>query len=80
MLAPALAPLVASDDAFFATNAALLRNTSVINLLDGCATSLPALATAKLPVGLMVWGPAMADDAILEASLAIESALRAIDR
>lgn len=80
MLAPALAPLVASDDAFFATNAALLRNTSVINLLDGCATSLPALATAKLPVGLMVWGSAMADDAILEASLAIESALRAIDR
>lgn len=80
MAAPALAPLLASDDAFFATNAALLRNTSVVNLLDGCALSLPALATAHLPVGLMVWGTAMTDDSILEASLAIEAALRAVDR
>ena len=75
MLAPPIAPLVASDERFFETNARLLRNPSVVNLLDGCALSLPCPADGPLPVGLMVWGPALADDAILGASLAIEAAL-----
>jgi aspartyl-tRNA(Asn)/glutamyl-tRNA(Gln) amidotransferase subunit A len=41
MVAPPLAPLIASDDAFFATNGMLLRNPSAVNFLDGCALSLP---------------------------------------
>ena len=36
IVAPLLHPLRASDEAFFATNALLLRNPSVVNLLDGC--------------------------------------------
>ncbi len=75
MVAPAMAPLLASDEQFFATNALLLRNPSVVNLLDGCALSLPCPAEGPLPVGLMIWGPAMTDDAVLDASLAIEAAL-----
>jgi len=78
MLAPPLAPLVASDEAFFATNAALLRNPSAVNFLDGCALSLPCHARGELPVGLMVWGPALCDDAVLDASLAIETALEPV--
>ena len=74
-IAPALAPLLASDEAFFAANGALLRNPSVVNLLDGCALSLPCHAPGEWPVGLMVWNGAMCDDTVLGASLAIEAAL-----
>jgi amidase/aspartyl-tRNA(Asn)/glutamyl-tRNA(Gln) amidotransferase subunit A len=74
-LAAPLAPLQQDDDAFFAVNAALLRNPSVVNLLDGCAVSLPCQAPGALPVGLMVWGAAMCDHTVLEVSASIESAL-----
>jgi amidase/aspartyl-tRNA(Asn)/glutamyl-tRNA(Gln) amidotransferase subunit A len=73
--APPLAPLLADDALFFATNALLLRNPSAVNLLDGCALSLPCQASGTLPVGLMVWAPAMHDDAVLGVSLAIEAVL-----
>ena len=62
---------------FFAINALLLRNASIINMLDGCALSLPCQAADQMPVGLMVWGPAMHDDSVLGVSLTIESALAA---
>jgi len=75
MVAPPMAPLQASDDRFMATNLLLLRNPSVVNMLDGCALSLPCTRDDGLPVGLMVWGPALADDAVLAVSLAIETAL-----
>jgi amidase/aspartyl-tRNA(Asn)/glutamyl-tRNA(Gln) amidotransferase subunit A len=75
IVAPPLAPLIASDDAFFATNGMLLRNPSAVNFLDGCALSLPCQAAGEMPVGLMVWSAAMRDDAVLDASLAIEAAL-----
>jgi aspartyl-tRNA(Asn)/glutamyl-tRNA(Gln) amidotransferase subunit A len=74
MLAPPVADLH-SDDAFFATNARLLRNPSVVNMLDGCALSLPCQRAGEMPVGLMVWSSALRDDTVLDASLAIERAL-----
>ena len=74
-LAPLLASGTASDAAFMAVNSLLLRNPSVVNLLDGCALSLPCHAADELPVGLMVWSHALQDDAVLGASLAIEAAL-----
>jgi aspartyl-tRNA(Asn)/glutamyl-tRNA(Gln) amidotransferase subunit A len=76
---PIVAPTIASlqhDDAFFATNALLLRNPSAVNMLDGCALSLPCHAADELPVGLMVWSHALQDDSVLDVSLAIESTLR----
>lgn len=75
MVAPALAPLVNSDQRFFAINALLLRNPAVVNFLDGCALSLPCQAPGQLPVGLMVWGAAGQDDQVLGVSLAVEAAL-----
>lgn len=75
MIAPPIAPLRDSNEAFFATNGALLRNPSAINFLDGCALSLPCQAPGEMPVGLMVWSSAQRDDAVLDASLAIEAAL-----
>ncbi|MFL6692882.1 MAG: amidase [Ramlibacter sp.] len=50
-----VAPGAQHDDAFFRVNALLLRNTSVVNMLDGCAISLPCQAPGSLPVGLMLW-------------------------
>jgi len=76
IVAPEVAPLVASDEAFFAANGALLRNPSMVNLLDGCALSLPCHRADELPVGLMVWSGALADDRVLSIGLAIEASLR----
>jgi aspartyl-tRNA(Asn)/glutamyl-tRNA(Gln) amidotransferase subunit A len=78
MVAPPLAPLVADDEAFFATNGLLLRNPSIVNLLDGCALSLPCQVEGGLPVGLMVWSSAGRDDEVLDAGLAIEAALAGV--
>jgi aspartyl-tRNA(Asn)/glutamyl-tRNA(Gln) amidotransferase subunit A len=71
-----VAPGPERDAEFFRVNALLLRNTSVVNLLDGCALSLPCHAPDELPVGLMVWAGTMRDDSVLSAALQIEAALR----
>lgn len=70
-----VAPGAERDEAFFRTNALLLRNTSVVNMLDGCALSLPCQAPGELPVGLMAWHGALRDDTILALSLQIERVL-----
>jgi aspartyl-tRNA(Asn)/glutamyl-tRNA(Gln) amidotransferase subunit A len=70
-----VAPGAARDEAFFKVNALLLRNTSVVNMLDGCAISIPCHTDGELPVGLMIWAPAMADDTVLNIALQIEHAL-----
>jgi aspartyl-tRNA(Asn)/glutamyl-tRNA(Gln) amidotransferase subunit A len=77
IVAPRTQPLIDSDEAFFAVNALLLRNPSLINLADGCALSLPCHRHGDWPVGLMVWNTALADDRVLSVSLAIEAALAA---
>lgn len=67
----------ARDNAFWRANALLLRNTSVVNMLDGCALSLPCHRPGEeLPVGLMVWHAALHDDAVLNVGLKIEQELQ----
>lgn len=75
LLAPPIAPLEASDDEFFRVNALLLRNPSIVNLLDGCAISLPCHPPGTAPVGLMLWAGKDADDRLLDAALAVEASL-----
>lgn len=72
-----VAPGKERDEAFFHVNGLLLRNTSVVNMLDGCALSLPMHVAGELPSSLMVWQGPMHDDAVLNISLTIEDALRA---
>lgn len=78
-VAPALgqdAALDAARDAeYWRVNALLLRNTSVVNLLDGCAISLPCHKAGELPVGLMLWHGALHDNTVLQIALQIEAAL-----
>ncbi len=65
----------ARDAEFFRVNALMLRNTSVVNLLDGCAISLPNQAEGSLPTGLMLWHGAGHDSAVLQLALQIERVL-----
>lgn len=74
IVAPPIADL-ADDARFFDVNGRLLRNPSLVNLLDGCALSLPCHRAGDWPVGMMVWGAALADDRVLSVSLAVEAAL-----
>ncbi len=67
----------ALDAEFWRVNALLLRNTSVVNLLDGCAISLPCHAQDELPVDLMLWHGAMHDNTLLQLATCVESALAA---
>ena len=76
IVAPAIAALETDDDAFFTANALLLRNPSAVNFLDGCALSLPCQRDGEMPVGLMVWAPALRDDVVLSVASAIEHALQ----
>lgn len=66
----------ARDVEFFRVNALLLRNPSVVNMLDGCALSLPCHAPDELPVGLMLWHGALRDDTILNLALQVERCLQ----
>ncbi len=77
IVAPRTEALLASDQAFFHANRLLLRNPALINLLDGCALSLPCHRQGDLPVGLMVAAPAMADARVIAIGRAIEHALAA---
>jgi aspartyl-tRNA(Asn)/glutamyl-tRNA(Gln) amidotransferase subunit A len=79
---PIVAPPIASvaagserDEEFVRVNGLLLRNTSVVNQLDGCAISIPCQAPGELPVGLMLWHAAMRDDTILNIALRAEAVL-----
>jgi Asp-tRNA(Asn)/Glu-tRNA(Gln) amidotransferase A subunit family amidase len=91
IVAPAIAELApadgrdpaqdaARDEAFFRINALLLRNPSAVNMLDGCAISLPCHAPGELPVGLMLWHGALHDDTILNIALQADTALASLRR
>jgi Asp-tRNA(Asn)/Glu-tRNA(Gln) amidotransferase A subunit family amidase len=75
IVAPQIAPLLASDTVFFEANRLLLRNPSLINLLDGCAISVPYHQSGELPVGLTVAGLAMMDAKIIAIAQMIENLL-----
>jgi aspartyl-tRNA(Asn)/glutamyl-tRNA(Gln) amidotransferase subunit A len=79
-MAPRIADLESTDAAYFAANALILRNPSVINFLDGCALSVPCHFPGEPPAGLMIAGLAMQDQNILNIGAAIESLLAADGR
>jgi aspartyl-tRNA(Asn)/glutamyl-tRNA(Gln) amidotransferase subunit A len=74
-VAPRLAELAQDDDYFFATNGLVLRNTGVLNFLDGCALSLPCQAPGQLGVGLSIGGLNGQDARVLQVARSIEALL-----
>ena len=75
IVAPRTEALVTSDEAFFDANKLILRNPSIINLLDGCAISLPCHRQGDLPVGFSLAGKSMSDARVLSIAKAVESTL-----
>ena len=74
--APPIASVLQDDAEFFRVNTLLLRNTAVVNMLDGCGISLPCHTPDQLPVGLMLWHAALHDDAVLDTALQVEAVLQ----
>lgn len=74
-IAPEIAPLVADEALFFAKNQLILRNTSWVNLMDGCALTVPCHVKGQAPIGLQLVGRHAGDHALLALGLAVEQAL-----
>jgi aspartyl-tRNA(Asn)/glutamyl-tRNA(Gln) amidotransferase subunit A len=74
-VAPTIAEASASDEDYFRWNFRIMRNTGLINFLDGCAATLPIHARGAAPVGLMVCGIAGTDRRTLAVAAAIERSL-----
>jgi aspartyl-tRNA(Asn)/glutamyl-tRNA(Gln) amidotransferase subunit A len=64
------------DKAFTKANLLSLRNCAMINMIDGCAISLPCHREGDVPVGLMLAGSGGSDRRILELAAAIEDVIR----
>ena len=75
VIAPTFAEL-AEDDAYYRTNALILRNPTFINFLDGCALSLPCQAPGTAPVGLMIAAAGGNDRKVLALGMAVEALLQ----
>jgi aspartyl-tRNA(Asn)/glutamyl-tRNA(Gln) amidotransferase subunit A len=76
IIAPRIADL-ADDQAYVETNKLVLRNTSIVNFLGGCAITLPCHAAGEPPVGLSLAGLADSDLRLLALAAALERALAA---
>jgi len=72
---PVIADL-ADDQAFTTQNLRALRNCTLINMLDGCAISLPAHREGEVPVGLMLAAAGGADRRIFELAAGMENVIR----
>ena len=72
---PRIADL-ADDKAFTRANLLSLRNCLLINMMDGCAISLPAHREGEVPVGLMLAGAGGSDRRIFELAAGMEKIIR----
>jgi aspartyl-tRNA(Asn)/glutamyl-tRNA(Gln) amidotransferase subunit A len=72
---PKIADL-ADDQAFAVQNLRSLRNCTLINMLDGCAISLPAHREGEVPVGLMLAAAGGSDRRIFELAAGMEDVIR----
>jgi aspartyl-tRNA(Asn)/glutamyl-tRNA(Gln) amidotransferase subunit A len=73
---PTVAPTLDAlrrDADYVEANRLMLRNPSTINLMDGCALSLPCHEAGTAPVGLMLAAPGGADRRLLAVARAVEA-------
>jgi aspartyl-tRNA(Asn)/glutamyl-tRNA(Gln) amidotransferase subunit A len=67
---------MADDKAFSKANLLSLRNCTLINMIDGCAISLPAHREGEVPVGLMLASSGGADRRVFELAAGMEDIIR----
>ena len=70
---PRIADL-ADDKAFAVANLRSLRNCTLINMIDGCAISIPGHRDGEVPVGLMLASSGGSDRRIFELAAGMEGA------
>jgi aspartyl-tRNA(Asn)/glutamyl-tRNA(Gln) amidotransferase subunit A len=71
---PPVIAALADDKAFAKANVLSLRNCTLINMMDGCAISLPCHREGEAPVGFMLAAAAGSDRRIFEMAAAVEAA------
>ncbi|WP_404380973.1 amidase [Caenispirillum salinarum] len=74
-LAPTIAQVDADEESYNHWNRLMLRNTRLVNVLDGCAVTIPVHRPGEAAVGLQVVGPTGTDTRTLRVALALEAAL-----
>jgi aspartyl-tRNA(Asn)/glutamyl-tRNA(Gln) amidotransferase subunit A len=74
-LAPTIAQVDADEDGYNHWNRLMLRNTRLVNVLDGCGVTLPVHRPGEAAVGFQVVGPAGTDARTLRIARALEEAL-----
>ena len=76
-IAPPRQDELVNDADYVRINGQVLRNTTIFNLLDRCALTLPIQAPGELPVGLMLVGEHGGDRRLLAVGKAVETGLAA---
>jgi aspartyl-tRNA(Asn)/glutamyl-tRNA(Gln) amidotransferase subunit A len=76
-IAPPPIAAFAADADYVRLNGLILRNSSLINFVDGCAISLPCHEQGAPPAALTLAGPPMADRRLLAIAAALETILAA---
>jgi aspartyl-tRNA(Asn)/glutamyl-tRNA(Gln) amidotransferase subunit A len=66
---------LADDKAFTKANLLSLRNCTLINMMDGCAISLPCHRAGEAPVGFMLSAAGGSDRRIFELAAGVEAAI-----
>ena len=77
---PVVAPKIADcepDAEYNRINMLVLRNTMMLNVVDGCSIALPMHRAGAAPTSLMISGPAMTDHRVMAIAAAAETALTA---
>jgi aspartyl-tRNA(Asn)/glutamyl-tRNA(Gln) amidotransferase subunit A len=75
IIPPRIADLIHDDDAYTRMNLLALRNPTVINMIDGCAVSIPMHEAGEPPSGLMICGLRGQDANVFSIAGAVERAL-----
>ena len=75
VVAPPIALLRSDEAAYLAANLLVLRNSTLVNFLDGCGLSLPCHAPGAAPVGVTLARFDGRDAALLDIGAAVERGL-----
>lgn len=75
--APTIEELETNDESFTRVNRLMLRNSAVVNIMDGCAISLPMHISGEAPAGLTLATIGGRDDDLFAVAQAVETMLTA---
>ncbi|MEJ2541521.1 MAG: amidase [Gemmatimonadota bacterium] len=78
IVAPPLGAL-GTDSEYVRLNLLVLRNPSLVNVLDGCAVTVPIHDAGEAPVGLMMAAPGGRDRRLLGIAEAVEGIVRRVE-